>query len=1291
MIKFTLRGLLVLLATVICMSNAFATPMAVRPVKTFYVATTGNDAVDTNAAQNSATPWKTIEKALLSAKRFDTIKVFAGNYSKVGGSFGNYTVNRSVTLQGIPDGSGNYPVLTNNRAPAYGNTSTGPDSTRGVIHVTDSSVTLRYLQIEFNQTNIIGGITAISSGVANSFPPNGTLAARKRIWNNLQILDCKIYGTGTAATTVTGSNSFYPGDYNSCGIYLIGYSWGGTLGLNVNLVEDAIIKRCTISSKDPNNAFYIGRGIRIQAGAAIIGGAPGDGNTIDAFYGVQLGGLNQLYDVSYNTLGSTNEVYGGGPGLNKFNNNTLIVKNPKAIRIALEIKDFVTSPGATLEVKNNTITGYGHYGINVGRTGGITLDNNVLTPADTSTDTYGIYFDTKFLTGSTSLTLASVPSTLTNISITNNTVHGGAVGNKGAALLFGNGGGTVGQSPFSGIVLTGNTFHDNYKNFIAYKTITGSTLKDPLWYGYSQPQMGWTGPLIMTNTVTATFPIHKAIIEAKGIAVDLDLDASANYFGDGAGGTPKLPSAMSETELFSLEDRIQHGSDWDSLGFVTVIPNTAFVTGNNFALGKTLASAKHAGNSVLDGFTIKVAPGVNPGRLDVKFNVTLASSSPLVIDSLQFNGSSKSLTLAQNLTVNKRLQLSSGKLQTNGFTVTGASTSTVSGGSTGSYVVSSAAGTFTAQGVTGSRLLPIGSSTGYAPVTVNDVSGDDFTAWVEDKASKASFSPVIPAEVPAWVNKLWHVNEGIAGGSSAKLTFGWNASETPDDELLYFPTIARKNGAVWEKNNGTLGTFNAVNVDALSDFGDFSVFSYNQELNIDALVPTKASAGQTITLQGVGFLDGIVSLTIGGTTLAPANYTVLNDSVITATVPVTVSGSVCVEMPYGTTCKAGFVFLPTINITGFNLTTACGGSGANISFNTDASPAGGNVYGVQLSNENGVFADSTSNVVGSGTTSPVAIVFPVSPAYGTGYKLRVLQSTPFAYGQATTAFELKPAYTPTASVAQTSVNPLCSGGAFVFTATINGVPSGTTYQWKVDNANSGAATASTSFITTGLSNGSTVSLTIVPPASACVSGSANSNTVTISGATSTPCGTVWTGAVSGDWNTAGNWTGGVPTNTTNTLVTSAGFATVLSASAQTATLTIDPNAPISGAGSLNFYGAGLVNSGSSDFSNATLIFNATAKIDGLSFVAKTLEVTTGTLTLVSLVGVTDHVDLHGSPAPPPRLGAPDANENNNGNGNSTMALGGGNIISAAGSLRLFSSASHTAYVVNSSASSVITG
>ncbi len=61
---------------------------------------------------------------------------------------------------------------------------------------------------------------------------------------------------------------------------------------------------------------------------------------------------------------------------------------------------------------------------------------------------------------------------------------------------------------------------------------------------------------------------------------------------------------------------------------------------------------------------------------------------------------------------------------------------------------------------------------------------------------------------------------------------------------------------------------------------------------------------------------------------------------------------------------------------------------------TSSGPFGG-LFRVQLSNASGVFvADTTTNILGSGSTSPISATLPVGTAAGSGYRIRVVNGTP---------------------------------------------------------------------------------------------------------------------------------------------------------------------------------------------------------------------------------------------------------------------------------------------------------
>ena len=137
--------------------------------------------------------------------------------------------------------------------------------------------------------------------------------------------------------------------------------------------------------------------------------------------------------------------------------------------------------------------------------------------------------------------------------------------------------------------------------------------------------------------------------------------------------------------------------------------------------------------------------------------------------------------------------------------------------------------------------------------------------------------------------------------------------------------------------------------------------------------------------------------------------------------------------------------------------TYCPGGAVSVNFVATGTYTGGNVYTAQLSDASGNFASpvtvgtltSTSNGVLTINANPGII--PIAAAAGTGYKIRVISSSPAITGSANNDFEiLGPA--PTISV--TSPSGGCAPGTVditaigVVTVTNGATVSGITYCWS---------------------------------------------------------------------------------------------------------------------------------------------------------------------------------------------------------------------------------------------------
>lgn len=115
--------------------------------------------------------------------------------------------------------------------------------------------------------------------------------------------------------------------------------------------------------------------------------------------------------------------------------------------------------------------------------------------------------------------------------------------------------------------------------------------------------------------------------------------------------------------------------------------------------------------------------------------------------------------------------------------------------------------------------FPIGTSTTYNPIVIRNTGTlDKFTARV-----KSTFDnpPIDPNKV---VNRQWTIDEEVAGGSNATISFQWNLTDEASDfnrnvDLL----ISRYTGTAWSANGASLSGTNPY-IATASGFNEFSNF-----------------------------------------------------------------------------------------------------------------------------------------------------------------------------------------------------------------------------------------------------------------------------------------------------------------------------------------------------------------------------------------------------------------------------------------------------------------------------------
>ena len=100
---------------------------------------------------------------------------------------------------------------------------------------------------------------------------------------------------------------------------------------------------------------------------------------------------------------------------------------------------------------------------------------------------------------------------------------------------------------------------------------------------------------------------------------------------------------------------------------------------------------------------------------------------PASFNNLEIATGTNSVTLPTSIRVKNALTLTSGKLTLGANNLTAAS---ISGGSSSNYIVTSSTGVLTLNAATAGTLFPIGTATGYAPVTITPASNDTVSALV---------------------------------------------------------------------------------------------------------------------------------------------------------------------------------------------------------------------------------------------------------------------------------------------------------------------------------------------------------------------------------------------------------------------------------------------------------------------------------------------------------------------------------------------------------------------------------
>ena len=169
---------------------------------------------------------------------------------------------------------------------------------------------------------------------------------------------------------------------------------------------------------------------------------------------------------------------------------------------------------------------------------------------------------------------------------------------------------------------------------------------------------------------------------------------------------------------------------------------------------------------------------------------------------------------------------------------------------------------------------------------------------------------------------------------------------------------------------------------------------------IASFAPTSGPVGTSVLLTGTDF-SGATALTFNG---LAATFVVNSATSITATVPTGATTGVIRVTTAGGSASSATSFtvttappVPTIATTGFG-GAFCAGASLSVAF-TASGFASGNVFTAQLSDAGGLFAAPVSlgTLPGTGSGS-IAATIPAGTAAGSGYRVRVVGSSPATVG-----------------------------------------------------------------------------------------------------------------------------------------------------------------------------------------------------------------------------------------------------------------------------------------------------
>lgn len=177
----------------------------------------------------------------------------------------------------------------------------------------------------------------------------------------------------------------------------------------------------------------------------------------------------------------------------------------------------------------------------------------------------------------------------------------------------------------------------------------------------------------------------------------------------------------------------------------------------------------------------------------------------------------------------------------------------------------------------------------------------------------------------------------------------------------------------------------------------------------------------------------------------------------------------------------------------------CACSAMSVPFTSTGTFTAGNIYTAQLSDAVGSFAAPVAigTLASVANTGTIACTIPCGTPTGTGYRVRVISSTPPITGTDNGVnITINAVVVPSVTIAAVPSGPICAGTSVTFTATPTNGGTTPTYQWQINGTNVGGATSST-FTTTTLANGDIVTVVMTSNAPCPTPATATSTGITM--------------------------------------------------------------------------------------------------------------------------------------------------------------------------------------------------